>query len=147
MNRRPSVSVNAAGTLVMSGMYGSCAASRTRGRSASTNGRSLNGPAGSAGTVNPSLTRPVSPQSARGRGRVVQDVVATVHGRAGGQGWAAQDAEDPMAVDPCQPRPGAVVVGDRATRSVGRQAEPVGRAGKRLSGGAHRRHGPFAAVE
>src|SRR5439155_17766766 len=35
---------------------------RTTCRSAITNGRSLNGPAVSAGTTNPSLIRPVSPQ-------------------------------------------------------------------------------------
>src|SRR5215475_1299487 len=65
MNRRPSASVNSAGTVVMSGMYGSRAASCTTGRSASTNGRSLNGPAASAGTTSPSLIWPVSPLAHR----------------------------------------------------------------------------------
>src|SRR5262249_32401351 len=54
------------GTVVMSGMYGSSAASRTMCRSAITNGRSLNGPAVSTGTTNPSLIRPVSRQARRG---------------------------------------------------------------------------------
>src|SRR5262245_40747814 len=60
MNRRPSASVNSAGTVVMSGMYGSRAAWCTTGTSASTKGRSLNGPAVSAGTTSPSLIWPVS---------------------------------------------------------------------------------------
>src|SRR6266516_215996 len=62
MKRRPSVSVVAASSKIKSGMYGSCSASRTTCRSAITNGRSLNGPAASAGTTHPSLIRPVSPQ-------------------------------------------------------------------------------------
>src|SRR5215469_15099095 len=151
MNRRPSVSVNAAGTVVMSGMYGSWAASRTTGRSAMTNGRSLNGAAARTGTTNPSLIWPVSParpgaaRSARGRGRVVEDVAAVVHGGAGAGGRAAQGADDPLPVDPGHRRPGAAGVDGRAARSAGRDAGPAGRAGHRGGGGADGLHGPAAA--
>src|SRR5215469_884638 len=52
MKRRPSSSLNTAGTEVIIGMYGSADASRIKSRSPSRNGRSKNGPASRVGTVN-----------------------------------------------------------------------------------------------
>src|SRR5690348_3020059 len=93
MYRRPSVSVNSAGTVVMSGMYGSRAASRTTSRSASTNGRSLNGPAASAGTTSPSLIWPVSPGGRAGAGMGTQaaDRSPALAGLGGRQAQLAAD--------------------------------------------------------
>ena len=77
--------------------------------------RGLPGPA-VRGQAAPADPPPESraPGSAGRRRRVVQDVVLPVRGGTGGQGGAAQRADDPLPVDPGHRRPGTVMVSDRA---------------------------------